>query len=314
MKKFNQTLAIVLVAQVALAGLLIVMNAGSSGLGKAQSMLTFDKNKVDEIVITGEDKKLVTLRKTDKGWQLPDYKNLPVDAGKYNQLINKAMAMSASWPVSTTKSSVKRFEVAEDKFQRKIVFKHTGNVLDEIYLGTSPGFRKVHFRKQGQQEVYAVEFSNFNAPVNNDDWLDTALLQPQGEMNKITGKDFNLEKKDSTWLLNGLAKNEQTKKSEADNLATQIRNLQVTKLVTDEEKTKIGTLKPTFQLTIDVKNKMQTYQFFKEGDSLYVKHSDSDHYFHVAKFSADKLAEINRASLVIQIDSVAEKQDETSGN
>jgi len=59
-------------------------------------------------------------------------------------LIDKLEGAEAAWPVATSESSAERFEVSDAKFQRRIRFFADDAVVTELFLGTSPGFRRVH--------------------------------------------------------------------------------------------------------------------------------------------------------------------------
>ena len=48
--------------------------------------------------------------------------------------------------------------------------------MAELYLGTSPVFRKSHARQANNDVVYAMKLNTFDVPAENDYWLERTLL------------------------------------------------------------------------------------------------------------------------------------------
>ena len=168
------------------------------------------------------------LQRGDAGWTLPDTRGLPADGDKVSQLLDKLIAANAPWPVATSAESAKRFEVAPDKFQREIKLTDKDQVVADLYLGTSPGFKKVHARRAESDDVYAISFANYDATARSDDWLDKALLKPTGDITAVTRPDhWKLQRTGDTWTLDGLAPGATTKQDEATDLVNKLANLHV---------------------------------------------------------------------------------------
>ena len=89
--------------------------------------------------------------------------------------------------------------MTEDSHQRHIRALSGDDALADVYLGTSPGYRKVHARHADGGDVFAIEFSNYEAGVKAGDWLQRSLLRPEGTLARIerTGDDaFSLARLD----------------------------------------------------------------------------------------------------------------------
>ena len=45
-----------------------------------------------------------------------------------------------------------------------------------VYLGSSPSFRKIHARREGESAVYILELNSYDAPTTENGWLDRGLM------------------------------------------------------------------------------------------------------------------------------------------
>lgn len=211
-------LAAVLVVQlVIVAALLWSQNRAESA---AEKLLDLDAKQVDHIVIADASEKIDLVRKDDV-WTVGD---APADATKTNKLVNDFAGFESAWPVATTDTSAERFEVTEEKFQRRITFGAGDEVLGDVLLGTSPGFQRVHARRVDAEAIYAVNFSNFQASTKADDWIDKAVLASDGVIKSVVAPSgFKLEKNSEGWLLDGAAANQDT----ATTFAERFENLRI---------------------------------------------------------------------------------------
>lgn len=116
-------------------------------------------------------------------WRLES--GLPADDDKVNDLLDKLAELAAPWPVATSADSAERFAVTEDNHQRRLVLEDAEDVVADVFLGTSPGYRRVHARVAGEDEVYSIDFSNYEAPTDADQWLDKGLLAASGDPSSI---------------------------------------------------------------------------------------------------------------------------------
>ena len=154
----------------------------SNGLGadeETAGLLLFEPARVARLGIATADE-AVELSRGDTGWRLDG--GLPADDGKVGDVLEKIAKVSAAWPVATSAESAERFEVTEENFQRRLVIESEDGASSTLYLGSSPGYRRVHARAADADEVYSIDFSNYEAPADADHWLDKQLLRPGGEV------------------------------------------------------------------------------------------------------------------------------------
>ena len=171
------TLGALLGIQIVVVGVLLAAKSG--GIEEPEPFLQFDAASVDSLTVSNNEGS-VSLSRIDGAWQLPN--GVPAAGFKVDSVLERFSDAAGSWPVANTAPTRERLEVTEENHQRHIVVKAGDDTVADIYLGTSPGYRKTHARRAGEDEVYAVRFSNYEAGVKPADWLERSLLRPKGEV------------------------------------------------------------------------------------------------------------------------------------
>lgn len=201
--------------------------------------LSFDVSSVDALTVADAES-TVTVVRSDGGWQLPGGSSggspggLPVDGGKVDGVLEKLSDAVAGWPVATSESAMKRFEVVEGSHQRHVVISAGDETLADVYLGTSPTFGKVHARHTAGGPVYAIAFSNYEAGVRQSDWLDKSLLQPEGDVQSVARAsadgEWTLTSTDTGWTADAV----ELDQDETNTFVDRLRRLNVLDLVDAE--------------------------------------------------------------------------------
>ena len=186
--------------------------------------LSFDAQGVDSLTVADADSS-VTVARADGEWQLsPDGAStgLPADAAKVDGVLQKLSDVGATWPVATTESAMRRFEVVEEAHQRHVTIGAGEETVADVYLGTSPTFGKVHARHAAGGPVYAIAFSNYEAGTKQSDWLQKSLLQPEGNMQSVARKsadaEWTLTSTDAGWTTDGVELDQDETKTFVDRL------------------------------------------------------------------------------------------------
>jgi Domain of unknown function (DUF4340) len=296
MNRHVKALTLLLAAQLlVLIGILVWQQRDQSTGGGA--LLPIDRATVDGLLIEDETGAKIKLARTDAGWTLPDSDGLPVDNEKVGQLLDKLFAADAPWPVATSAESAKRFEVTAEKFQRRIQLLVADQTVGDLYLGTSPGFRKVHARLADSDDVYAITFANFEATARPDDWIDKALLKPADDITALERPDhWTLSQSGDVWTLDGLNPGETTKQDAAKDLVNKVTNLRVMGIA--EQPPAPGS-DAALTLTARTANGEFDYQFYqpqKDSDFI-VRRSGLDGYYKAAAYVAEPLL-VERADLI----------------
>lgn len=192
MKLSKTALAFALAIQLGIVAVVLAARAGADV--DPEPFLQFDAEAIDSIAVADADSE-IRLAKADDEWQLPD--GAPADAEKISAALDKLADAAGGWPVANSASTAERFEVTEDNHQRHIVLAAGDETVADVYLGTSPGYRKVHARRADDDAVYAIAFANYEAGVAASDWLDRGLLQAEGTVTGLRRDGvFNLAKDD----------------------------------------------------------------------------------------------------------------------
>lgn len=300
---WKKWLFILLVIQILLAVGIYAYHQHRQPRVEAKALLTFNRADVDRLVIR-DSSSTVTLKKSGNDWLLPDLQQLPVDAQKLEDLLTKLQGAKLTWPVATSASSHERFEVAAAKFQRRVEFYQGDKKLGEFFLGSSPGFKKIHVRRDGDNEVYAVELTSFEFSSTAKEWFDKALLAAKNPI-LISSKDYALQKQGDSWSFESDAATK-VDTAKATELADALANLNVLDL---------AMTKPEGEITsIKVKNDTgeRHYEFIKMGDNYYVKRDDKEWYFTLSQYEFDRVAKPQKTDLVASPDTGVASSQQTS--
>ena len=196
-----QLLTGLLAVQLVISGDLLWSSNAQHEFALPEQLITFDSEAVNEILIEEADAN-VTLTLDENHWKLNDDNATMASVEKVNELLASLNAVQAGLPVASKVSSHAQLAVADDDFQRRIQLKSNSQVVADLYLGTSPGFRKSHARQVGEDAVYAVKLSALDVPASQDDWLDRNVLA-FSDVSAIAAEDINieLEKVDDQWAI-----------------------------------------------------------------------------------------------------------------
>ena len=261
--------------------LAVLLAAQAGGVREPEPFLAFDADAADAVEVSNEDGS-VRLAREDEQWVLEG--GLPADESKVTEMLGKLADAAGGWPVATSDSTAERFEVTEDSHQRHIRIAAGDDDLADIYLGTSPGYRRVHARHADGGDVYAIDFSNYEAGIKAGDWLERSLLRPEGTLSRIerTGEEgFTLTRTDDDVWEAGEAT------LDADEVRTfvgRFTGLNVTG-TSDAELPEEATA--TFHLTDD--NGLQQLTLYRQDDDYVATSNRIAGQFEVASYIAERM-------------------------
>ena len=300
---WKKTLILLLVAQVLLIMGIYAWHQHHQPRVEAKALLAFPTTEVDKLVIHDANNQ-VTLKKSGTDWLLPAMNNLPVDTQKLNALLDKLQGTKLTWPVTTTSSSHERFEVSASKFQRRVEFYQGEKKAGELLLGTSPGFKKIHVRRDGEEEVYAAELTSVEFSATDKEWLEKELLAIKDPV-LVGGMDYVLQKQDNTWVFENDA-DTKVDNTKATALANAIASFNIQDLATSKPE----------GVTTNMRVKSDAgdfrYEFIKAGDNYLVKRDDKEGYFTLSQYEYDQVAKLQKADLVAPPETGATSSQQTS--
>jgi hypothetical protein len=291
MNKTNKILLSVFVLQIILTGAVFYGEHSSASKPAPLALLSVDQSQIDHITIDDGKGKKAVLTKVNDHWQLPDYHQLPADQNTVKKALQALANIHNTWPVATTSSSHERFKVGDDDYLIRINLAKGNTKLKSIYLGTSPGFRQIHVRKQGQDGVYNVKLDSYDYSATNKYWLDHGLLRPTGSIASIEGPDYSLSKQGKNWQSNDKDKGK-VDKQEVDKLISALTGLNVNGVVDEKPQ------KANYVLSVNAADKSYDYHFFAENKDYLVTRNDYPEVFKINKADFDKITSLTRTQLV----------------
>ncbi len=201
MKNWIRNLLVLLVVQLGLFAFL--QFAGKSEASAAAVLLELETSEVTGLAVSDADGSEVALSLQDGEWVLAS--GLPANGSKVSELLTKLTNLNLVWPVSTSSATHERFEVAQDKYQRRLELNDGAATL---LFGTSPGYQQLHARG-ASDDVYAVKLATYEMPATADDWLDKSVLHATGEVSSVRwANGLTLEKEtdgSDSWTVGGEA-------------------------------------------------------------------------------------------------------------
>ena len=303
MTKVKSWLSALLGFQILLTMILIWSNQRQQQDHLQIPLLIVDQQQLDRVVISDKDNSISFSKSADQ-WLLPALKALPADQAKVDTLLSNLLDLKSGWPVAKTAASHQRFEVAEDKFQRRIQFFQGEKQLAELFVGTSPGFRKVHVRKSGDDSIYTAKLSNYEILANNEEWLDKTLLAGADDISTIKTADFTLKKDDGQWGLSESRRQTQPENTvlnvdAAEQLASALGKLRVKTLASDAIKELMNEQEA---VVIDVLTPKQNwvYQFYSDKEKYYVSRNDRSELFEIIGADYERIAKIDLSKIIQQ--------------
>lgn len=288
-------------------GLVAALQFGRTGDDQPTAntpLLGFSPEAVTSLIISGPDNDRVVLHKSGNSWVLPEYFNAPASADQVSAVLARLVGLKQGVAVATTAGAGKRFKVADDLFQRHVVIKAGEGVVGDLYVGTSPGFRQIHARRAGSENVVAVELSTFELETKALQWLDKNMFTVKEEdIEAIALADILLEKKGTVWQLADLPEGQAIDDNAAADLLAKASGLTVQEVVDPQEAKALFGGPPALQFTITRKGGGKAeYRLVKaEGDYYVLKHSERDLYCKVHSLPVENLLKVNRDSLISRV-------------
>lgn len=293
MKRFKHQLIGLFALQCVLAIGLFVHSHTDNAYQSERPLLAFESSKVDKLRIQQIDSSIDLVKKEGE-WKLTGDELLPAKADKVTDILDKLNGITTTWPIATTSASHERFELMEDKHQRRLTLFSGDDVVGDIFIGTSPGFRKVHARVNNQDEVFAISMNAYEVPSQKEAWLDKTLLAIS-DATEITHPDYTLKKEGDVWQLKdiNIPEDKEFVSALAVDVAKTLNNLKVSKVVDD-------TLEETEKLTLTVSaNSEYSYSLQKKDDKYLITRNDINAVFSIAKKDYEKLAEVSLDDMLV---------------
>lgn len=303
MNKTIKTLSAVLAIQLGVAGGIYFRARHNGSSAGTESLLRLSAADFDQVTLSEPEKPPVTLKKKDGQWVLPERWDFPVSQDIRALTLDKLLELKKTWPVGDSASARKRFKVAGDAFEKKVVFSLNGKDKKTLFLGTSPEYRKVHMRPSDSDDVVLVEFGYHDLSLVPAEWEDKKFLSmDRNNVMQIETPAVQLVNKENGFQVNSLKPGEEGKPSEVESLVSQVLNLPYLELMGTTPSPDYGLEKPDFKVTIRTKDGQTIVDEFgkaKTGNDYYLKNSAHPYIFKVSQSTVDALKSATRAKLII---------------
>ena len=260
----------VFAAQLVLAAVLNLTGEEYGAFQVEEKLLSFNKPELDGLRIEdGTDS--VVLKKQDGKWLLPMSGDFPASQYNVNRLLDKLAALEKGWPVAKTRGAARRFAVDKDQFERKLVLLSDDDAQATLYVGSSPGFRKVYVRPGDGDDIFAVDFNTWEAVAKADDWIDKDILKlDQSMVEHIEMPGLILQRQDGELQVVDLEQTEQTNGEASRGLLGKLTGLSIQSLLGTEAKPEYRQDKPALEVKMTRKGgEVLGYRFSKPEDASY---------------------------------------------
>ncbi|MCY4440028.1 MAG: DUF4340 domain-containing protein [Deltaproteobacteria bacterium] len=301
----SRSIKLLLLLLVLQTGLVAWINLPGDDPGASEAdkpLLALDAEGMDAVTIEQQGEAPLRMERKEDRWVLPGSGDFPVSSAKFDQFTEKLLGARRSWPVGKTLVAARQFKVTPDQFERRVRLLQGTEVLGDVFLGSSPGFRKVHARLDGDPQTYAVDFNAFDAPVEADSWYDTEVLKTAAEeIARIDLGAYALTAGDGGFQVEGLRENEETDAEPVRELVERVMGTDFTGVLSEDGKALFEAGEPVVEYTIEMKKGSaikHTVVSPEEGDHYILKSTAQPHYFEVDKDRFDKLRNTSRVQVV----------------
>jgi hypothetical protein len=277
-------LLVLFAGQVALTASLYWKDSGPE-IMESTPLIQFDTQAIDEIHIEDSSGNETILVRDTRGWVIPELGSLPADWKKTQTLLDVVSSKTHGTPVADTVAARQRFRVASYHYRRRLSFISNGELRETIYLGTSPGFRRVHARNDTTDEIYSIPFNTFDAPGEQNEWLDRSILQV-AKPDLIAGPGFQLVRDGDSWVNQNGGLPEAR---ELEALLIALASIQIDGVANEDDQRSVTELEPDLTLQLAVAQRQIKLEFFSLGDGRYVLSNEYPVFFSLAAYDYERI-------------------------
>lgn len=291
MSRFNQILAVILVAQIALAAFVLWPRAAASS-GGGPLLPDYKAADVTGLTLSDSEGNKLALAKSGDNWVLPEADDYPVDSAKVTPLLDKIEKIRTNRLVTQTEGSHSRLKVAAGDFTSLVEIQLKDGASHKLYIGSSAGAAATHVRADDNPEVYlAGDINSFEASPQAGSWVDTLYFTvPQTATTSLTLENangtFEFTKDGEQWTMPGLAGDETFNENNFTSLFSQASGIRMTRPLGKEEDPAYGLDNPQAVLTLKTADKTYTLSIGAKDDTdntYVVKSSESPYYVRVGE-------------------------------
>ncbi len=256
---------------------------------------------VTAINISDSAGNLVSFEKQGDQWVLPLQDDFPVKGELVQQFLEKLATIRDNRLVTRSEASHDRLSISDENFERKVEITINGN-KEVIYFGSSPTTGNIHFRLNGNTEVYLTNaLTSAQISTSIASWVDTVLFQvSSGSVKKIeitnNAGEFIFEPgSESVWSGQPLEEGYQFDQSKWSSLLSGFTSLRFFEPVSKSEKTEYGFETPQAVMDIEYGTEANPSLSGKlvigsqdELGNYYVAWSESEYIYLIPSYNAER--------------------------
>ncbi len=297
MKRHQQILAGVLVLQI----ILTVVVFWPKPVATEGGELLFPDVAVEDVVslsIADDQGNDISLEKIDGAWVMPEADSYPARSAAVTSTLSKTLQLETGTVVARTPASHEQLQVAEDNFVRRVIFETVDGRAYILYLGSAPSYGAVHVRLEGQDETYlTTSINSYDLTATANTWVDVTYFSvaPQ-DVVAMTVENaqgtLNFIKEGETWVLEGLAEDEESDGGQISNLLNRAATVRLSRPLGKTEESAYGMDQPNATVTLVTMDTTHTLMIGTRdaGDNTYVvKASTSPYYVETNAVNVDQL-------------------------
>lgn len=289
MNRAGKTLLLILLIQCGILAAIYWPQQAGQISGGEQALLTTSRDSIDEIRVSDTPDTEAVLLKSGERWLLPELENLPADQLMVEKLLDGLTNTQANWPVARSTAARQRFQVADYHHQRRISLFSSGRQLATLYLGTSPGFRKVHARNAGRDPIFSIVFNVFDAPGRSGAWIDRKLLQIRTPV-RITADTYSIHREGGDWQTAGGGAPDER---ELLVLLSALRSLQVDGVASEAAQDQLATAEADLLLQVESLSGELALGLFNQDGEYFISSSEFPFFFNLSAYDYDRLTGID---------------------
>ncbi len=291
------TLLIILLVQCAVTAALYWPESIFAQMDNQAPLASFNPDFLDEIHISDAQNNEAIVVKVNGRWLVPELEDLPADTKMIKKMLEALTGELHGRPVADTIPARQRFQVAAYHYQRRVSVISNGELTATIYLGTSPGFRKIHARNDSSDSIYSIPFNIFEAPAFASGWLQRSLLQ-SNDIQGIKAPNYTLQLTDQGWrAANGIGPDYR----ELEALLLALGSLQADGVAEEDDQRSLSQATPELILEIEVQGAIQQLEFFTDGQEHFVYSSKYPLFFTISDYDFDRITGIDADLLRAEI-------------
>lgn len=289
MNRAGYTLLVVAIVQLAVVVTLYWVDGEADNAKGGTTLADKGAYVIDEVRLSEVKSQPAVLKKTAGGWVLPELDGLPADSAKVEALLDVLTATDPGWAVAHSLAARQRFQVAHYHFRRKVELLALEQVISTVYLGTSPGFRKVHARNESRDEIFSVNLNVFELPATAAGWVDPDLLRVRAPLRIDTGA-YRLVRDGERWSNESGAAADGR---ELEALLIALKNLRIEGIASEGTQHRLATREAELVIEIEALGGDISLSLYEWDGRYFIASSKYPYLFKLSSYTYDKLTGID---------------------